>query len=262
MNELVNKTVLITGSTSGIGYGIAKQFAILKTKIIINGFATENEIKKISSELREGGAQNVLYHNADLSKPDEIKNLALKVKECFGSIDVLINNAGVQYVAPIDEFPEDEWEKIIRVDLIAAFYMIKAFVSDMKKNNFGRIINIGSAHSLVASKFKSAYVAAKHGLVGLTKTVALEVAEHNITVNAICPGYVKTPLVLDQIKATASARGITQDDVIKNVILAAQATKEFVDIEEIASLAIYLCSHQARSITGAALSIDGGWTAG
>lgn len=256
-----NKVALVTGSTSGIGLGIAKGFAKNKAQLIINGFATPEAIAEVTRELKELGATNVIYHNADLSRPEEIKNMFDTIIEQFGQVDILVNNAGIQHVSPIDEFPAEKWEAIIRIDLIASFYTIKYAIASMKKNGWGRIINIASAHALVASPFKSAYVSAKHGLAGLTKTVALEVAEQNITVNAICPGYVKTPLVLGQVANTAKARGISEDDVIKKVLLAAQATKKFVEVDEIAALTMFLCSKEAASITGANLSIDGGWTA-
>jgi 3-hydroxybutyrate dehydrogenase len=256
-----DKVVIITGSTSGIGFGIAKSFANKGAILIINGFATEDVVKKLSLELKLLGATDVFYHPADLSKPGEISDLFEKSISKFKKIDILVNNAGVQFVSPIEDFPTEKWEGIIRVDLIAAFYTIKSVIPLMKKNGWGRIVNIASAHALVASPFKSAYVAAKHGLLGLTKTVALELAEHNITVNAVCPGYVKTPLVLNQVADTARARGISEDDVIKKIILGAQATKKFVEIDEVAELVMFLCSDKAGSITGAALSIDGGWTA-
>ena len=257
---LQQKVALITGATSGIGYAIAKNLASSGVSIIFNGFGEQETIKKISTEFSELGAEKVIYCEANLAKPAEIENLFKAVKE-LQKIDILINNAGVQHVAPIEDFPADIWENIIRIDLIAAFYTIKYTLPLMRQNNFGRIINIASAHSLVASPFKSAYVAAKHGLLGLTKTVALEAAEHNITVNAICPGYVKTPLVENQVRDTAKARNMSEDEVIKKIILGAQATKRFVEKEEIVSLVNYLCSNEAKSITGAALSIDGGWTA-
>ncbi|PCJ24941.1 MAG: SDR family oxidoreductase [Rickettsiales bacterium] len=255
-----NKVVVVTGSTSGIGLGIAKRFSKSGAHLVINGFADSGEIKKISEELMADGAAGVIHEGADLTKPAEIDQMFANILDKFGKIDVLINNAGIQFVSPIEEFPPEKWEAIIRIDLIASFYTIKNVVPIMKKNGWGRIINIASAHGLVASPFKSAYVAAKHGMLGLTKTVALEVAEHGITVNSICPGYVKTPLVLEQVADTAKARGISEESVIKDVLLAAQATKKFVEIEEIASLAHYLCSKEAASITGTALSMDGGWT--
>jgi len=254
------KVVIITGSTSGIGFGIAKKFASSGAKIVINGFAQSSQIDNIIQELKALGALDVLFDFADLSKPAEIDAMFKNVVNSFQTIDVLINNAGIQFVSPIENFPSEKWEAIMRVDLIASFYTIKNAIPHMKKKKWGRIINIASAHALVASPFKSAYVAAKHGMLGLTKTAALEVARDGITVNAICPGYVKTPLVLGQVADTAKARGMTEEEVIDKIILGAQATKKFVEIEEVASLAYYLCSTEAASITGTSLSMDGGWT--
>ncbi|NRB10055.1 MAG: 3-hydroxybutyrate dehydrogenase [Rickettsiaceae bacterium] len=256
-----NKVIVITGSTSGIGLGIAQRFAKEQAIVVINGFGKKTDIDKEIAELKKLGAKDVFYHNADLSKPVEIDNMFTEIIAEFNQVDVLINNAGIQFVSPIDEFPEDKWENIIRIDLISCFYTIKNVIPIMKKNKFGRIINIDSAHGLVASPYKSAYVAAKHGLLGLTKTVALEVAEFSITANAICPGYVKTPLVLSQVADTAKARNMTEEDVIKNVILGAQATKKFVEIAEIAEMAYYLSTSHAASITGTTIAMDGGWTA-
>ncbi|RTK92508.1 MAG: 3-hydroxybutyrate dehydrogenase [Rickettsiales bacterium] len=255
-----NKVVVITGSTSGIGLGIAKKFASHGAKLVINGFAHEEQVIEIIKELMMIGAGQVIYENADLSKPDEINHMFKNIIATYNTVDVLINNAGIQFVSPIEEFPPEKWEAIMRINLIASFYTIKNVVPLMKKNNWGRIINIASAHALVASPFKSAYVAAKHGVLGLTKTVALEVARNNITANAICPGYVKTPLVLGQIKDTAKARGMSEEEVVEKIILGSQATKKFVEIEELAGLAYFLCSNEAASITGTALPIDGGWT--
>jgi 3-hydroxybutyrate dehydrogenase len=256
-----DKLVIVTGSTSGIGLGIASKFAKEGAKLVINGFSDEKTIQKISQDLKALGASDVLFDAADLSKPSDIDLMFKNILEKYDSIDVLINNAGIQFVSPIEDFPAEKWEMIMRIDLIAAFYTIKNAIAIMKKQKWGRVINIASAHALVASPFKSAYVAAKHGLLGLTKSVALEVAQSGITVNAICPGYVNTPLVRNQIKDTAAARSMSEEDVIKNVILGVQATKKFVEIEEIADLTYFLCSMSAASITGAALSIDGGWTA-
>lgn len=254
------KVVMITGSTSGIGLGIAKKFAGSGAKIVINGFAQSEQVDNIIQELKSLGAQDVLFDKADLSKPVEIEAMFKNIKKLFGGVDIIVNNAGIQFVSPIEDFPSEKWEAIIRVDLIASFYTIKHAIPYMKEKKWGRIINIASAHALVASPFKSAYVAAKHGMLGLTKTAALELAKDGVTVNAICPGYVKTPLVLGQVADTAKARGMTEVEVIDKVILGAQATKKFVEIEEIASLAYYLCGTEAASITGASLSMDGGWT--
>lgn len=256
-----DKIVVVTGSTSGIGLGIASKFAKNGAKLVINGFASDSEVKKLSNELKLLGADEVLFDGADLSKLSEIDRMFKNIIEKYQRVDVLVNNAGIQFVSPIENFPPEKWEMIIRIDLIAAFYTIKNVIPIMKHQKWGRVINIASAHALVASPFKSAYVAAKHGLIGLTKSVALEVAQDGITVNSICPGYVKTPLVVNQVADTAKARGISEEDVIKNVILGVQATKKFVEIEEVADFVYFLSSDSASSITGAALSIDGGWTA-
>lgn len=255
------KVALVTGSTSGIGLGIIKTLASNGMNVVLNGFGDASAIKQLTQTITQDYGVKALFHNADLTKPAEISDMIKTTISELGSIDILVNNAGVQHVAPIDEFPDEKWELIIRLDLIASFYTIKHSLPIMKKNGFGRIINIASAHGLVASPFKSAYVAAKHGIVGLTKTAALEVAKLGITVNAICPGYVKTPLVLNQISDTAKARGISEEEVINNVMLGPQATKKFVEIKEVAELVLYLCSENASSITGTAISIDGGWTA-
>lgn len=256
-----DKAVMITGSTSGIGFGIAKKFAAANANIIINGFASKEQMDNIVDELKLLGAASILFDGADLSKPQEIEDMFKNVASHYGGVDVLVNNAGIQFVSPIEDFPPEKWEAIVRIGLIASFYTIKHAVPYMKEKKWGRIINIASAHALVASPFKSAYVAAKHGLLGLTKSAALELAKDGITVNAICPGYVKTPLLLGQVADTAKARGMSEEEVIDKVILGAQATKKFVEIEEIASLAYYLCKSAAASITGTALPMDGGWTA-
>lgn len=256
-----NKTALITGSTSGIGEGIARHFASLGINIVLNGFGEAGAIKNLEKELKDTFNVNCTYIACDMSKPEEIENMCNRAIKEFGTIEILVNNAGIQHVSPIESFPVDKFENIIRINLISAFYTSKALIPNMIHNNFGRIINIASAHGLVASPFKSAYVAAKHGIVGFTKSVALEVAAKGITVNAICPGYVETPLVLGQVKDTAKTRGISEEEVIKNVMLGPQYTKKFIKISEVASLAGYLISDNASSITGAALTIDGGWTA-
>lgn len=258
---LKGKNAIVTGSTSGIGEAIANALAAEGVNIMLNGFGDAAQIEKQRADMAKKYGVKVAYSPADISKPDDIRKMAADTVAQLGRADVLVNNAGIQHVAPIDEFPDDKWEAIIRINLVSAFYTTKAVLKGMKDAKWGRIINIDSAHGLVASPFKSAYVAAKHGLLGLTKTVALEAAEFGVTVNAICPGYVKTPLVEKQIPDTAKARGMTEAQVIRDVILAAQPTKQFVTVEQISALAVFLCSDAGASINGASLSIDGGWTA-
>ena len=258
--SLKNKTAIITGSTSGIGLGIAKGFALEGINIILNGFGDTDEIKKICAEIKSKGVA-CIYDCADMTKPGEITTMVDKAAAQFGSIDILINNAGIQHVSPVEDFPPEQWDDIIAINMSSAFHATRAVIPHMKKQGWGRIINIASAHGLVASPYKSAYVTAKHGLLGFNKTVALEVAQDNITSNAICPGYVLTPLVEKQIPDTAKARGITEEEVKHDVLLAAQWTKKFVNIEEIAGTALFLCSDHAQNITGTHISIDGGWTA-
>ncbi|MEE2692325.1 MAG: 3-hydroxybutyrate dehydrogenase [Pseudomonadota bacterium] len=252
---------VVTGSTSGIGLGIADAFAAEGMNVMLNGFGDKSEIEKIRARLEEKYGVAVRYNAADMTKPDEIRGLIDEASEAFGQVDVLVNNAGIQHVSPVEDFPEAKWDAIIAINLTSAFHTTKAAFKGMKDRKFGRIINIASAHGLVASPFKSAYVAAKHGIVGLTKTIALEGAEHGVTCNAICPGYVKTPLVEAQIPDTAKARGMTEEEVVQKVILAAQPTKQFVTVEQVGALACFLASKQAASITGAAYQIDGGWVA-
>lgn len=257
---LNNKTIIITGSTSGIGLGVARGFASEKMNIVINGFGDVNEIEKSRRELESLGSR-VIYSAADMSRPDAIIEMVEVAAQTFGSVDIVVNNAGIQYVAPVEEFPPEKWDAIIAINLSAAFHITRSALKYMKKNGWGRIINIASAHALVASPYKSAYVTAKHGLLGLTKTIALEVAEQGITCNAVCPGYVHTPLVDNQIADTAKARKMSEEEVIKNVLLAAQWTKQFVTVEQLAGTALFLCSAAADNITGIALPVDGGWTA-
>lgn len=257
---LKNKTAVITGSTSGIGLGIARALAQASANIMLNGFGDNALIVRLGLELSTHDVQ-VRHHAADMTKPAEVTALIRDTESAFGSVDILVNNAGIQHVAPIDEFPEEKWSAIQNIILNSSFHATKAALPGMKQRGWGRIINLVSAHGLVASPFKSAYVAAKHGLVGLTKTVALETAETGITCNAICPGYVRTPLVENQIEAQAAAHKLPREQVIREVILAAQPTKRFVEIEEVAALALYLCGDAAKSITGASIPIDGGWTA-
>lgn len=255
------KTAVITGSSSGIGHGIAEGLAAANYNIVLNGIEPAEQIEPARKALEDAHGVKAIYSNANLMKPDGGRELIAAAESAFGQVDVLVNNAGIQFVAPIEEFPDDKWEAIISLNLSSAFYTTKAVAAGMKERKWGRIINIASAHGLVASPYKSAYVAAKHGIVGLTKTIALEVAEHGVTVNAICPGYVWTPLVEKQIPDTAKARGMTEEQVIQDVLLKAQPTKKFATVEELASLAVFLCSDGAASITGTALPVDGGWTA-
>ncbi|MEP6607179.1 MAG: 3-hydroxybutyrate dehydrogenase [Burkholderiaceae bacterium] len=259
--QFKGKTALITGSTSGIGLGIAEAFGAEGANLIINGFGDAKEIEQLRQRLAEQSGVTVLYDAADMSKPAQIEAMVRRGVDQFGAVDILVNNAGIQHVAPIDEFPLEKWDAIIAINLSSNFHAIRAALPAMKRRGWGRVINVASAHALVASPYKSAYVAAKHGVAGLTKTLALEVAEQGITANAICPGYVLTPLVQKQIPDTAKARGISEEEVIKNVLLAAQPTRKFVTVEQVAALAVYLASEAATSITGAMLPIEGGWTA-
>ncbi|MEO1311390.1 MAG: 3-hydroxybutyrate dehydrogenase [Pseudomonadota bacterium] len=258
---LEGQAAVVTGSTSGIGLGFAEGLAAAGANVMLNGFGEADEIEANRARIEKENDVRVLYNGADMTKPDEIRALIAETKDAFGRLDILVNNAGIQKVSPIDEFPEDKWDAIIAINLTSAFHTIKAAVPIMKAQGRGRIINLASAHGLVASPFKSAYVAAKHGMLGLTKTVALEVAEENITCNAICPGYVETPLVKDQIADTARARGMTEDEVVKEVILKAQPTKKFVTFEHLNGLMLYLASDAGASVNGAALPVEGGWTA-
>ncbi|HSE00962.1 MAG TPA: 3-hydroxybutyrate dehydrogenase [Burkholderiales bacterium] len=255
------KTALVTGSTSGIGQGIAETLAAGGANIILNGFGRADDIEALRAKIEKDHGVAVRYDGADMSKPAAIEAMVKKAISEFGAVDILVNNAGIQHVAPIDEFPVEKWDAIMAINLSAAFHTIRHALPKMKSRKWGRIINIASAHALAASPYKSAYVAAKHGIAGLTKTVALEVAELGITANAVCPGYVLTPLVEKQIPDTAKARGITEEQVIKDVLLAAQPTKQFVTVSQVASLTAYLASDLAASVTGAIIPVDGGWTA-
>lgn len=258
---LKGKTALITGSTSGIGLGVAEGFAAEGVNLVINGFGDAGEIETIRSGLASRFGVKVIYDGADMSKPDQIEAMMKRAAAEFGGVDILINNAGIQHVCPVDEFPTAKWDAIIAINLSSAFHTTRLAIPYMKSKGWGRIINVASAHALVASPFKSAYVASKHGIMGFTKTVALEVAERGITCNAICPGYVLTPLVEKQIPDTAKARGITEEQVKRDVLLAAQPTKQFVTVEQVAGTAVFLCSDSAASITGTNISVEGGWTA-
>ena len=258
---LKGKTALVTGSTSGIGKAIATRLAKEGCNIVLNGFGDASEIDTLKRALASDYSVTVGYSNADLTRIPAIENMMTYVEEEFGGADILVNNAGIQHVAPIEDFPVDKWNLILALNLSASFHTIRLAMPGMKKKGWGRIVQTASAHALVASPFKVAYVAAKHGIAGLTKTVALEGATHGVRCNAICPGYVHTPLVDAQIADTAKARGITPEEVVRDVILDAQPTKEFVTVEQVAAMAAYLCSPDADQINGALLQIDGGWTA-
>jgi 3-hydroxybutyrate dehydrogenase len=255
------QAAVVTGSTSGIGLAIARALAAEGADVMINGFGDKAEIERSRGEIERSFGVKACYSPADMSKPAEIAAMIREAEETFGSVDVLVNNAGIQHVSPIEDFPIDKWDTIIAINLTSAFHTSRAAIPGMKARRWGRIINTASAHSLVASPFKSAYVSAKHGLAGFTKTAALEVATFGITVNCISPGYVWTPLVERQIPDTMAARGLTREQVINDVLLTAQPTKQFVTVEQVAALAVFLCSDAAAQITGANLSIDGGWTA-
>ncbi|GJE29526.1 3-hydroxybutyrate dehydrogenase [Methylobacterium organophilum] len=258
---LKSKAAVVTGSTSGIGLAVARGLAREGADVVLNGFGKPEDIEKARAEIEREFGVRAIHSPADMSKPDQIAAMIAQAEETFGSVDVLVNNAGIQFVSPIEEFPPEKWDAILAINLSSAFHTIRAAVPGMKKRGFGRIVNIASAHSLVASPYKSAYVAAKHGIVGLTKTVALEVAGQGITANCISPGYVWTPLVESQIPDTMKARGLTKEQVIEDVLLKAQPTKEFVTVDQVAATVIYLCSEAAKQMTGANLALDGGWTA-
>lgn len=255
------KNAIVTGSTSGIGLGIARALARAGANVMLNGFGDSGEIEVTRARLEHEHGVKVIYSRADMMEPEDIKRMVQQARQQFGSVDILVNNAGIQHVEAVETFPAAKWDAIIAINLSAVFHAIQAVVPEMKERRYGRIINIGSAHALVASPFKSAYVAAKHGVAGLTKAVALEVAEYGITVNLIAPGYVLTPLVEGQIPDTAKARGISEEQVKRDVLLAAQPTKQFVTVEQLGALAVFLCGREAASITGAIVPVDGGWTA-
>jgi 3-hydroxybutyrate dehydrogenase len=257
---LKKKSAIVTGSTSGIGLAIARAFAEQGADILLNGFGNPEEIERTRAELARQFGVTVRYSNADMREPPQIRAMAELAQQTFGRVDIIVNNAGIQHVAPIEEFPDEKWDAILAINLSAAFHLIKAVTPAMKSRRFGRIINIASAHGLTASPFKSAYIAAKHGLIGLSKTVAVELAEFGITCNAICPGYVRTPLVDKQIADQAQAHGISEADVVRDVMLVRQARKQFVRVEELAALAVFLASDAAASMTAGAIAMDGGWT--
>ncbi len=258
---LQSKSAVVTGSTSGIGLAIARAFAAEGANVLINGFGAAEDIEAARAGIEAEFGVRAIYCGADMTQPTEIAAMVAQAQAELGAVDVLVNNAGVQFVSPIEDFPLEKWDQIIAINLSAAFHAIRAVVPGMKSRGWGRIISTASAHSIAASPFKSAYVAAKHGIVGLTKTVALETARHGITVNAISPGYVWTPLVENQIPDTMAARGLTREQVINDVLLAAQPTKAFVTSEQVAAMALHLCSDASAQITGTNISMDGGWTA-
>ena len=259
--SLRGKSAVVTGSTSGIGLAYARAFAAQGINVLINGFGNAADIEKERSSIEREFDVAAIYSPADMTKPANIAAMIAMAEKSFGAVDILVNNAGIQFVSPVEEFPVEKWDEIIAINLSAAFHAMRAAIPGMKKRGWGRIISTASAHSLVASPFKAAYVTAKHGLTGLTKTVALETAAHGITANCISPGYVWTPLVEKQIPDTMKARGLTRDQVINDVLLAAQPTKQFVKPEDVAAIAVFLCSDAANNITGANISVDGGWTA-
>jgi len=258
---LKGKTALVTGSTSGIGLALATALAREGANVVLNGFGDAAAIEKTRAGLASEHGVTVTYSPADMAKGNEIAAMVAEAEREFGAVDILCNNAGIQHVAPVDEFPVDKWNQIIAINLSAAFHATRAVFAGMKERGWGRIVNVASAHGLVASSFKSAYVAAKHGIVGLTKTIALEGAEAGVTCNAICPGYVWTPLVEKQIDDQARIHGISREQVIRDVLLAQQPNKRFATVEEIGALVGFLCGPEAQSITGSALPVDGGWTA-
>ena len=261
MAFLSGKTALVTGSTSGIGLGCARAYAREGANIVLNGFGDAAEIEAIRRRIETEFSVRAIYSDADLTEPDKIETMIEAANDAFGTVDILHNNAGTQHVAPIEAFPVARWDLIIALNLSAAFHTTRLVMGSMKRQGWGRIINTASAHALVASPFKAAYVAAKHGIAGLTKVVALEGAEHGVTVNAICPGYVWTPLVEQQIPDTARTRNISEEAVKRDVLLAAQPPKQFITVEQVAALAVFLCTDAAAAITGSLQQIDGGWVA-
>lgn len=255
------KSAVVTGSSSGIGLGIASALARAGYNVMMNGLQSKEDVEPTRKALADETGVSVGYSPQNMMTGEGARALIADAEKAFGQVDILVNNAGIQYVSPVEDFPEAKWDAIIALNLTAAFHTTKAVTPGMKARGWGRIINIASAHGLVASPYKSAYVASKHGIVGMTKSVALEVAEEGITVNAICPGYVWTPLVESQIPDTAAARGLTEEEVIRDVLLDAQPTKKFATIEEVSALCTFLVSDSGASMTGTALPIDGGWTA-
>ena len=259
--SLAGKNSLVTGSTSGIGLGIARRLAECGANVMVNGLGDRDLVDAAVRAVDDAGPGQVVFSPANMIQPVEIAAMVEDAVDSFGSIDILVNNAGIQFVSPIQDFPPEKWDDIIAINMSSSFHTIRAATPHMIAAGWGRIINISSLHALVASPYKAAYVAAKHGVAGLTKVVALELAQKNITVNSIAPGYVETPLVTGQVADTARARGITEEEVVRDVMLAAQPTKKFIQIDEIANMVIFLCSDAAASITGAILPVDGGWSA-
>jgi 3-hydroxybutyrate dehydrogenase len=258
---LQGKTAIVTGSTSGIGLGIAEAFGRAGANIVLNGFGDAMQIEKTRSELAQRTNAKIVYSPADMGRPRAIEQMIRQTVDTFGAVDIMVNNAGIQHVAPLESFPEEKWDAILAINLSSAFHATKMVLPLMRKKGWGRVINVASAHALVASPYKAAYVAAKHGVLGLTKVTALETAEDGITCNAICPGYVRTPLVEQQIDDQARAHGISRDKVITDVLLKNQPNKRFVEVAELAALALFLCTDNGASVTGVALPMDGGWTA-
>ncbi|MGE5203431.1 MAG: 3-hydroxybutyrate dehydrogenase [Acidobacteriota bacterium] len=259
--DLAGRSAVITGSTSGIGLGIAKALAARGANIVLNGFGDAAEIERLRAGLAAEHGVDVLFEGVDMSRPEAIAGMMARTADALGQVDILVNNAGIQHVAPLEDFPPEKWDAVIAIDLSSAFHTTRAVFAGMKARKWGRIVNVASAHGLVASPFKAAYVAAKHGLLGLTKVTALEGAETGVTCNAICPGYVWTPLVEKQIGDQAKAHGISREAVVRDVLLAQQPNKRFATVEEIGALTAFLCSDAAASVTGTALPVDGGWTA-
>ncbi|MDZ4837835.1 MAG: 3-hydroxybutyrate dehydrogenase [Candidatus Melainabacteria bacterium] len=259
--KLLNKVALVTGSTSGIGLGIARRLGLAGCDVVLNGLMDTEEVERVKAQLAETCGRKVLYHGADMTKPSEISELVEFTVLQFGAVDIVVNNAGIQHTALVEEFPPEKWDAVIAINLSSAFHSIRSAIPHMKRKGWGRIVNIASAHGLVASAHKAAYVAAKHGLVGLTKVVALETAETGITVNAICPGWVRTPLVEKQISDRASRDGISQEAAAIQLLAAKQPSKRFVEVDEIGDTVVFLASDAAANITGTSISIDGGWTA-
>ncbi len=258
---LTGRTALVTGSTSGIGLGIARMFAEAGAKVMLNGLGRPEDIAAARREVGAAMGGEAPYSDHDLSKPEAVRAMVAAAEKALGQVDILVNNAGIQFTAPVEDFPDEKWDQILAINLSSNFHAIKAVLPGMKARGWGRIINISSAHGLTASPFKVAYIAAKHGVVGLTRTVALEVARTGVTCNAICPGFTRTPLAERQVVAAAQERGISEEEALTEVVLAKQPSKRWVEVEEVARMALYVCGPDTGSLNGAALSIDGGWTA-